>query len=156
MGCVTVLYNNAGLACPSLFQEANAAMEEKVIQVNLMSYLWTIREFLPGMIERGSGHLVSTCSGIAFVRSQYLTSYAASKHGLRGFIESLKLEMRMHPGKPDIKISTVYPGWINTPMAAGASWKPRLTIKTSFFWVVHRIFVCNACSFVCYSNNYDC
>lgn len=124
---MTVLYNNAGLAYPSLFQDANPMLEERVIQVNLLSYLWTIREFLPGMIERGSGHLVSTCSGIAFIRSRYLTSYAASKYGLRGFLESLKVEMRMHPEKPDIKISTVYPGWINTPMAAGATWKPRLT-----------------------------
>ncbi|CAL8122368.1 unnamed protein product [Orchesella dallaii] len=125
VGVVTILFNNAGLSDYSEFLNANPVREEKVIKVNLFSYMWTIREFLPDMIERGEGHLVQTCSGLGFWRFNALTSYCASKYGLRGFIRTLQLEMRMHTKKPNIKFSTIYPGWVKTPMLDVVSWEPR-------------------------------
>jgi len=131
VGVVTVLFNNAGLSMYSSFLESNPVMEEKVIQVNLMSCFWTIREFLPGMIERGEGHLVQTCSALGFWRHQYLAAYVASKYGMRGLIKSLRLEMQRHPKKPNIKFSTIYPGWTRTPMLDPVSWTPRLVKITN-------------------------
>lgn len=125
MGRITILYNNAGLAYVAPFEQGDSQLEEKIIQVNLLSYMKTIKLFLPDMIRAGRGHIVSTCSALAFFRFRYVTSYTASKYGLRGFIESLKLEMNVHPKKPSIAFTTVYPGWIRTPMTEGISWKPR-------------------------------
>lgn len=98
-----------------------------MIKVNLLSYMWTIREFLPGMLKNRKGHLVCTCSGLGFYRFSHLTAYCASKYGLRGFLESLKLEMRMMNPDDDwvIKFSTIYPGFVKTPMTAPLTWKPR-------------------------------
>ncbi|ODN00783.1 Estradiol 17-beta-dehydrogenase 11 [Orchesella cincta] len=125
VGVVTILFNNAGISPYSSFLETNPVLEEKVIQVNLMSYMWTIRAFLPGMIERGNGHLVQTCSGLGFWRFESLTAYCTSKYGLRGFIRSLQLEMRRHPKQPNIKFTTIFPGWVKTPMTDVVSWEPR-------------------------------
>lgn len=125
VGQVTILFNNAGLVQINSFLDMTPAMEEKIMLVNLMSYMWTIREFLPDMIESGKGHIVNTCSGLGHMRFRYLSAYVASKFGLRGFIDCLKLEMRIHPKKPDIRFSTVYPSFVKTNMTTGMTWKPR-------------------------------
>lgn len=125
VGHVSILFNNAGLIRYSPFLEADPVMDEKILKVNLLSYMWITREFLPEMIQRGKGHLVQTGSGLGFYRWKHLTSYVASKYGLRGFIDSLRVEMQLHPKKPDIKFTTIYPAWIKTPMMTGVSWKSR-------------------------------
>lgn len=126
VGIVSVLINNAGLAYYGKFLEANAAAEEKVFRVNTLSYMWITREFLPDMILAGTGHLVSISSVVALSRFTHLSSYNASKYALQGFLETLKLELRQHPSKPKVTVTTVYPGFVKTPMAGEFySWKPR-------------------------------
>lgn len=114
-----MLFNNAGIARTQPFLDADPSYEEMVIKVNLLSYMWTLREFLPDMVEKGKGHVICMCSALAGYRYQTLTSYCASKYGLRGFLETLQLEIREHPKKPNISFSTVYPGVVNTPLADG-------------------------------------
>lgn len=124
-GSVTMLINNAGISPYKMFLDSDPETEERVLRVNLLSQMWTIREFLPAMIKDGGGHIVSTCSGVALFRFRYLSSYVASKYGLRGFLETLRLEMGLHPAKPRIKITVIYPGWMETEMTSGIIWKPR-------------------------------
>lgn len=129
VGPVTVLYNNAGVIYWKSFLESDFHYDEDVIKLNLLSYMWTIREFLPSMISTGRGHIVSTCSVSAFFRFTHLTSYVASKYALNGFLETLKLEIRKHPAKPKIEFSTVYPAFVKTPMVNQAvTWEPRYNV----------------------------
>lgn len=129
IGTVSILINNAATTAYKTFWHFDAKEEEKILRVNLLSQMWTIRAFLPGMIRKGKGHIVSTCSGLAFHRFRYVAPYVASKHGLRGFLETLRLELELHPAKPKIPITVIYPGWIKTPMAQGITWKPRYNWK---------------------------
>lgn len=125
VGSVTMLINNAGISPYKLFIDSDPETEEHVLRINLLSQMWTIREFLPAMIKSGGGHIVSTCSGVALARFRYLSSYVASKYGLRGFLETLRLEMKLHEDKPKIRITVIYPGWMETEMISGVTWRPR-------------------------------
>jgi len=99
--------------------ETSPEQLERTVQINLISHFWTIREFLPKMIENGSGHIVTTCSTLGLKSVQKGVAYSASKFGVRGFIEALKCEMRHHPLKPDIKFTTAFPFFADTPLITG-------------------------------------
>jgi NAD(P)-dependent dehydrogenase (short-subunit alcohol dehydrogenase family) len=62
MGQADILVNNAGVMVPGTFLEQPVEKWQKTIDVNLMSLLHTIHEFLPGMHARNSGHIVNVSS----------------------------------------------------------------------------------------------
>lgn len=125
VGDVTMLINNAGISPYKMFLDCDPKTEEKVMRVNLLSQMWTIRQFLPKMIENGGGHLVSVCAAIALCRFRYLSAYAASKYGLRGFLETLRLELELCSENPTVNLTVVYPGWVKTDMTREINWNPR-------------------------------
>lgn len=86
------------------------------IQVNLISHFWTLREFLPSMIAEGRGHVVTSCSVLGMKGVRKAVAYCGSKFAVRGYIEALESELRHLPNKPNIKFTTVYPFFVDTPM----------------------------------------
>jgi all-trans-retinol dehydrogenase (NAD+) len=72
VGQVSMLINNAGITGIGSILEQSPELIEKTIQVNLIAHFWTLRSFLPGMIERNHGHIVTICSLAAFGRMQHL------------------------------------------------------------------------------------
>ena len=80
-----------------------------------------LKQFLPAMIERRQGHLVTVCSAAGLLATRNLVPYSSTKHAAHGFIESLRDELRHHPLKPDIKVTTTYPFYCNTAMLDGAT-----------------------------------
>lgn len=82
------------------------------MQVNLLAPMRICYLFLPQMIERGSGHIVNIASVAGWVGSTGLSSYCATKFGLRGFGDSVASDYQDN----GIKISTVYPCFSRTPI----------------------------------------
>lgn len=119
IGDVRVLFNNAGVSGDARpLWEQDPKSIEKVLQVNLLSSFWTLQAFLPGMMEQGKGHIVTTCSVLGQTQIKHLSPYVASKFGVTSMIETLKLDLACDPRKPDIKFTTVYPNLTLTPMVA--------------------------------------
>lgn len=118
-GPVDILINNAGLVQGKFFLETNEETTSKIMTVNAESNFWTIREFLPSMIERNSGHVVAIASLAGKVGCGGLTDYCASKFAQYGFHESLRIELKIL--EKDIPVTTVCPWFINTGMFAGVS-----------------------------------
>ena len=88
------------------------------MQLNLLAPMRLTRLLLPGMIERGSGHIVNISSLAGWVGSQGLSSYCASKFGLRGFGEALAADV-----EPDgIRVTNVYPCFSRTPILDSAQY----------------------------------
>lgn len=116
-----VLVNNAGVMTKKPFLELTAEEWHDMVDVNLSALYHATHAVLPGMVSRGSGHVViigSIAGRSAFVGG---TCYTATKHAVMGFSESLLLEVR----GSGVKVSVVMPGSVATDMAGSevdATW----------------------------------
>ncbi len=93
-------------------------MIEKTFQVNTMAHLWLGKAFLPSMIEKNHGHVVTIASMAGKFGMAGLCDYCASKFAAVGFDESLRNEL-VHMGKDNVHTTVVCPYFINTGMFDG-------------------------------------
>jgi all-trans-retinol dehydrogenase (NAD+) len=119
MGQVDVLVNNAGYVMGGDFLEQPDEVWEKTITVNLTSFIYTIRAFLPGMYERDSGHVVNISSASATLGVPDLAMYAATKWAVWGLTESMRFEA-WNRGKRGVRWSSIHPSYIAKGMFEGA------------------------------------
>lgn len=124
-GDVTILINNAGIVSGKKILENSDFMMQKTLEVNTLSHLYTIREFMPDMIKNNRGHIVSIASVAGTIGSPGLADYCASKFGAFGIDESLRLECKKL--NYNIKTTCICPFFINTGMFDGA--KSRFPFK---------------------------
>ena len=126
IGGVDILINNAGIVSGQPFLAASDGQIEQSLAVNFIAHIWTIRAFLPGMIERGSGHLVTIASAASIIGVSRLSDYSAAKFACFGLDESLRNEFRKQ--KQQIRTTVVCPYFISTGMFAG--------VKTRFSFLL--------------------
>lgn len=86
--------------------------------VNVLALYWVTRSFLPAMLERGSGHIVTIASAAGLLGVNKQTDYSASKHAAIGFTESLRVELKK-TGYPGVRTTIVEPFYVNTGMFEG-------------------------------------
>eukprot|EP01147_Barroeca_monosierra_P009314 gene9314-1581_t len=122
VGHVTMLINNAGIVTGKPFLEAEDERMIKTMEVNTISHFWTTKAFLPDMIERNHGHLVTVASSAGKVGVPGLSDYCASKFAAVGFDESIRFELRKL-GKNGVHTTCVCPYFIDTGMFEGAKTK---------------------------------
>jgi short-subunit dehydrogenase len=84
---------NAGIEVPVAFADQTPEQIERQILVNLTSPMLLARALLPGMIARGRGAVVAVSSMSGKSPTPYNTVYSATKHGLNGWIASLRIEL---------------------------------------------------------------
>jgi len=117
-GPADVVVNNAGIVAGGPFAELPVERQKAIIDVNLVAAMVVTRGFLPGMIERKKGRFVNVASAAGIIGTPFMAPYNASKWGLIGFTESLKLEMR-ELGLRDIRFTLLCPSYVDTGMFAG-------------------------------------
>jgi all-trans-retinol dehydrogenase (NAD+) len=117
-GAIDVLVNNAGIVSGGRFVDLDPALHAAVIDVNLTAAIMVCRAFLPGMVQRKSGRVVNIASAAGYLGTPYMAPYNASKWGLIGFTESIKLEMS-ELGLRGVKFTLVCPSYVDTGMFAG-------------------------------------
>jgi len=122
VGHPTVLVNNAGIVTGKSLLEASDEMIEKTFQVNALSNFWTVKAFLPHMLEQNHGHIVTISSTASFTSVPLLVDYCASKSASFALDEGLRRELQ-RLGKTGVKTTCVCPYFINTGMFAGAQSK---------------------------------
>ncbi|CAO1629276.1 unnamed protein product [Jaminaea pallidilutea] len=128
LGSVTMLVNNAGVVTPPWHaypleqqgaeeDEETAARTKKTIDVNLLASFWTLRQWLPSIVEAG-GQIVTVASTMALVGVPRLADYVASKHGLVGLHASLQRELKHsdHSRAREVQTTLVLPAHISTPL----------------------------------------
>ncbi|KRO38763.1 MAG: hypothetical protein ABR66_03440 [Microbacteriaceae bacterium BACL25 MAG-120322-bin65] len=128
IGHLDVLVNNAGIVSGKSFLELEEKDITSTFGVNTLALFWTIQAFLPGMLERDSGRLVSIASAAGIAGSTKLTDYSGSKFAAVGVMEALRAELR--EAASSVSALTVYPFYINTGMFDGVkSSSPLLRIQ---------------------------
>ena len=124
-GPVDVLINNAGVVTGRLLLDAADEDIQRTFNVNVMALYWVTRAFLPGMVARGRGTVVTVASAAGLVGVARQTDYSASKFAAFGFNESLRAELRA--GRTGVDTLVVCPYYIDTGMFDGVRTRfPRL------------------------------
>ncbi|HWH28570.1 MAG TPA: SDR family NAD(P)-dependent oxidoreductase [Mycobacteriales bacterium] len=111
---VDVLVNNAGLDGAASLLDVPADDVADVVAVNLHAPIELTRQVLPGMVQRGRGHVVNVSSGFSTVNAPGLATYCATKAGLSHFTGSLALELR----GTGVDTTLVEPGPVRTDLYA--------------------------------------
>ena len=126
VGPVDILVNNAGLVSGRRLMDIPDEKIEAVIGVNVLALYWVTKSFLPDMLERGSGHVVTMASAAGLLGVDKQTDYSASKHAAIGFTESLRVELKKS-GYPGIRTTIVEPFYVDTGMFEGVKTRfPRI------------------------------
>jgi short-subunit dehydrogenase len=109
LGPVDILVNNAGVEFGGPFLDNDAEALELTVTVNLLATMDLMRLVVPGMLERGRGHVVNIASLAGKVPSPQLASYVASKHGVVGLTASVRAEL----GDGPVGFSAICPGFVS-------------------------------------------
>lgn len=125
-GPVDILINNAGIVSGKTLLAASEQDIQRTFDVNTLALFWMTRAFLPAMLERNSGHVVTIASAAGIVGTSKLVDYCASKHAAVGFDEALRLELRRQKSK--VRTTVVCPFYISTGMFEG--------VKTRFSFLL--------------------
>ncbi|KIW00129.1 hypothetical protein, variant [Verruconis gallopava] len=120
-GEATVLVNNAGIGIGKTVLETTNAESERLFKVNLISHFVLIREFLPGMLKKRKGHIVTIASMASFVAAPGLLDYCCSKVGALYVSEGIRAEcLSRYPGGEGICTTSIHPSWHQTGILKGA------------------------------------
>jgi NAD(P)-dependent dehydrogenase (short-subunit alcohol dehydrogenase family) len=115
-GVVHQVYNNAGIASGKTIREASFEIYDKVIAVNLFGVIHGTKVFLPHLIASGDGHVINISSLNGYMAQDELSAYCTTKFGVRGFTETLRIEMARD--KLPVKVTVVHPGGVKTSIAS--------------------------------------
>lgn len=108
---IDILVNNAGKALGlSKSYETTVAHLDGMFDTNVKGLLYVTQAILPGMLERGSGHVINIGSTAGYWVYPGGTVYCASKHAVRALNEGLKMDVHGTP----VRVSAVSPGLVET------------------------------------------
>jgi NAD(P)-dependent dehydrogenase (short-subunit alcohol dehydrogenase family) len=115
-GAVDILVNNAGQAASSPFLRTDAALWQRMLDVNLTGAYHCIQAALPGMLGAGWGRIVNVASTAGLTGYRYVAAYCAAKHGLVGLTRALALEL----ATKGVTVNAVCPGYTETDIVQDA------------------------------------
>ncbi|MBI3161156.1 MAG: SDR family NAD(P)-dependent oxidoreductase [Chloroflexi bacterium] len=142
-GHIDILFNNAGIGRVDWFENNSIDRDiNMLISVNLIGTMQVTRMVLPHMLKRREGHIINMSSVAGWIAAPLNASYAASKHGLRGFTNALRREVT----PLGIKVSGIYPGPAATEFgqhvgksAAYSSVRKKLGPRLTSAYVARRV-----------------
>jgi NAD(P)-dependent dehydrogenase (short-subunit alcohol dehydrogenase family) len=117
-GRIDTWVNGAAVMIYAPFSEMNATEFKRLIEVNLLGQVYGTMAALPHIKKVGRGALIHISSVEARRSLPYQSAYASSKHGVKGFVDSLRMELNAE-GLP-ISVSHLLPASINTPLYSKA------------------------------------
>jgi short-subunit dehydrogenase len=116
VGRIDVLVNNAGISQRTTALETRIEDVRRLMEINFFAPIALTNAVLPAMISRGNGHIVIISSVAGYVGTPLRSSYAASKHAVRGYYDSLRAELH----GSGVGVTIACPGYINTEITEHA------------------------------------
>jgi short-subunit dehydrogenase len=148
-GDPTVLINNAGFGSATPLLQVPENVVRKVFDVNIISHFLLVKEFLPAMVDRNHGHVVTVASMGSFMTQASNVDYACTKAAALAFHEGINQELKILYNAPSVRttyvnplpplsasveldstnlsnlmVSIIHPSWVRTPMISKLSNNP--------------------------------
>ena len=113
---IDILVANAGAAESAPFGRSDAALFQRMMDVNFMGVVHAAQGVLPGMVANKRGRIVAIASTAGLKGYGYVTAYAAAKHAVIGLVRSLALEV----ASKGVTVNAVCPGFTETDLLEGS------------------------------------
>ena len=113
-GRIDVLVNNAGFGAAGAAEESSVAQAQRVFDVNVFGLIRMTKAVLPVMRAQGRGRIINISSVMGLVPAPYMAIYAATKHAIEGYSESVDHEVREH----GVRVLLVEPAYTRTAFEA--------------------------------------
>jgi short-subunit dehydrogenase len=126
LGPIDVLINNAGIMWVGPFAQEPEGTALRQFDVNVHGVLRGMKLVIPGMRERGRGHVVNIASAASKVAPAGEATYAATKHAIHGYSTAVRAELR----GTGVHVSLVMPGVVDTELAVGTATGPTRRLTT--------------------------
>jgi NAD(P)-dependent dehydrogenase (short-subunit alcohol dehydrogenase family) len=117
-GRIDVLVNNAGVGMAGAAEESTIGQAKAVFDINVFGVMRMTNAVLPHMRAQGSGRVVNVSSVLGFIPAPFMAAYAATKHAIEGYSESVDHEVREH----GVRVLLVQPGYTSTAFEANTQW----------------------------------
>lgn len=117
-GHVDVLINNGGIAQRSLAKDTLISVDRQIMEVDYFGTVALTKYLLPHFLKRKVGHIVTVSSVMGKFGTPYRSGYAAAKHALHGFFDSLRAELWKE--SKQIYVTLICPGWVKTQVTMNA------------------------------------
>jgi NAD(P)-dependent dehydrogenase (short-subunit alcohol dehydrogenase family) len=135
-GRVDVVVANAGIAAGGPLLLADPAVYDRVIEVNLLGSVRTVRAFLPHLVD-SRGYVLQVASLAALAPAPMMSAYCASKAGVEAFAHSLRGEVAHH----GVRVGVAYLTWTDTDMVRGADERAGLgDMRARLPWLLGRTY----------------
>ncbi len=117
-GRIDVLVNNAGVGMAGAAEEVSISQTKAGFDINVFGVMRMTNAVLPYMRAQGSGRVVNVSSVLGFIPAPFMAAYAATKHAIEGYSESVDHEVREH----GVRVLLVEPGYTSTAFGANTQW----------------------------------
>jgi NAD(P)-dependent dehydrogenase (short-subunit alcohol dehydrogenase family) len=113
---IDILVANAGAAESAPFLKSDAALFQRMMDVNFMGVVHAIHAVLPDMVARKQGRIIAVASTAGLKGYGYVSAYVAAKHAVVGLVRSLALEV----ATKNVTVNAVCPGFTETDLLEGS------------------------------------
>ncbi len=113
---IDILINNGGISQRSLAIDTGIIIDTQIFKTNYFGTVALSKALLPYFVAKKNGHFVVVTSVVGKIGTPLRSSYAASKHALHGFFDSLRAEIHHH----NIAVTLICPGFVNTDVSKNA------------------------------------
>ncbi|KAK0117713.1 hypothetical protein ONS95_012042 [Cadophora gregata] len=123
----TVLINNAGIGTGHSILDESEERIRLTFEINTMAHFWMTKEFVPAMIKKNRGHVVTIASMASYLVHALNVDYSCTKASALAFHEGLASELRSRYNAPNVRTTVVNPAWIRTPLIEKLTSNPKFS-----------------------------
>ena len=115
-GRIDILVNNGGISQRAFAKDTSIDVDKRIMEINYIGTLALTKAVLPHFLEKKAGHIVVTTSIVGKIGTPLRSTYAASKHALHGFFDSLRAEVY----NDNVDVTLICPGYVTTNVSMNA------------------------------------